>query len=570
MLSAICRKCSGSFVIHPDEESFLKKLVFVFGKESFHAPLPVHCPDCRLRIRTSHRNEQYLYRRKSSLSGKDIVSIYHEEAPWGEPYPVYAQEEWKTESFDPLQYGRDFDFNRPFFEQYAELQKAVPRVALVTLANENADFTTGTAYCKNCYLINSSEYAEDCYFGKMFQKSRNSADCCFLYDSELCYECFTVHGSYNCSYLSFSQNCQDCLFSSNLQSCKNCCLCTNLSRKEYCLLNEQLTKDEYERRVSELLGSAAAVEAAKNMLKELNLKRIHKFANVVNCENCTGDTIENSRNAYDAYDVTQSQDCRYVVVGVGVNDSYDCSNVYLAPQICYDTLGTLEGYGIAYCLYMFYCQRMLYCDTAYSCNDCFGCIGLTRKKFCVFNKQYTEDEYNVLVPKIIRHMQKDGGGAMNRSEATDSWGLFFPPAISTFAYNESLASEYFPMTEVEAVKSGFHWRKKDVKEFQPQKYKAPDRINQTTDDILKEVLACAECGKNYRIIPQELTFYRRKNVPVPRLCPDCRQRARMKLRNPRKLYARTCQKCSDAVQTTCPPDRPEIIYCEKCYLESIY
>jgi len=562
--------CKKLFEIHPDEDIFLEKLSFTFGDTTIHPARPVYCPDCRLQIRTCHRNEQYMYRRKSTKSGKDIVALYHEQAPWGVPYAVYSQEEWRSDAFNPLQYGQDIDFTRPFFEQYAELQKKVPRVAMVTVANENSDFTTGTGYCKNCYLINSSEYAEDCYYGKLFQKCKNSMDCSYLYDSELCYECFSVYGSYNCSFLSFSQNCQDCLLSSNLQSCSNCCLCTNLSRKKYCLLNEQLTKEEYEKRVQELLGSHTALEAAKQHLAEQNLKKIHKYANIVNCDNCTGDYIENSQNCLDCYDVNASQDCRYVTVGVNVKDNYDCSNMYLKPELCYDTLGTIEAYNTAYCLYIFHSQRMLYCDTCYSCSDCFGCIGLTRKTYCILNKEYSKEEYETLVPRLIEHMKKTPLRLPDGSFAGQEWGLFFPPSIATFAYNESLASEYFPLTREEARAKKFAWREKDPKEYQSQTVEIPDAIANVPDTITKETLACADCGKNYRIIPQELAFCRRQNVPIPRCCPECRQKKRMALRNPRKLYNRTCEKCSKEMQTTYQPSRPEIVYCERCYLETVY
>lgn len=554
-----CAMCSSSFNILPDEEAFLEKLTFTFGDVKINPAAPVNCPDCRLMVRTCHRNEQNLYKNKSALSGKDIVSLYDETPPWGEPYKIYAQEEWKNDAFDPLQYGRAYEFNRSFFDQYAELQKAVPRVALVTMSNENSDYTTGTGFCKNCYLINSSEYCEDCYYGKLLQKCKNSCDCSYLYDSELCYQCFSVYNSYNCTYLAFGQNCQDCHFSSNLQSCKNCCLCTNLSRKEYHFLNEPLSKEEYAKRLKEFQGSYARQQEMKKVFADMNRKKVHKYANIVNCENCSGDYIENSKNCLDCYDVNDSQDCRYVTVGVNVKDNYDCSNMYIKPELCYDTLGTIEAYGSAYCLFIFNSQRMLYCDTCYSCSDCFGCIGLTRKSFCIFNKQYTKDEYNSLVPRIIERMR-----------VTKEWGLYFLPRISTFAFNETLAYEYFPLTKEEATKRGFHWKDKNDRDYRPQTYVVPDSIKDVSDDIMKQILACDRCGKNYKIIPQELAFYRQHILPIPHQCPDCRHRERMQLRNPRKLWKRNCAKCKKEVQTTYSPERPETIYCDDCYRQEVY
>jgi hypothetical protein len=40
---------------------------------------------------------------------------------------------------------------------------------------------------------------------------------------------------------------------------------------------------------------------------------------------------------------------------------------------------------------------------------------------------------------------------------TKEWGEFFPTELSTFGYNETVAHEYFPMTETEVRKKGWKW-----------------------------------------------------------------------------------------------------------------
>ena len=554
-----CSTCQAPFIIHPDEEAFLKKMTFIFGNTTVTPPLPIYCPDCRLKRRTCHRNERFLYKTRSAFSGKDTISIYAPEPLTGEPLTIYAQEEWRSDAWDPLKFGRSFDASRPFFEQVKDLQRAVPRMALITVANENSAFTTGTGYCKNCYLINSSEYCEDCYYGKLYQKCKNSVDCAYLYDSTLCYECFSCYGCYGCQYLSFSQNCQDCFMSSNLKSCSNCCLSENLDHKEYYFLNEPLSKKEYEERMQQFRGHASRFEEIKKLHLDRMQKMVRKYANIVNSENVSGDYIENSRNCLDCYDVNESEDCRYVTVGVNVKDNYDCSNMYLKPELCYETLGTIEVHTIAYCLFVFHSQRLLYCDYCFSCSDCFACSGLTRKKFCIFNMQYSEEEYNRLVPQIIEHMKKGG-----------EWGLYFPPHVSNFGYNETLASEYLPLTKGEAHAQGFHWREGNNRDFQPQTIELPESITDALDSLPQEVLCCTSCKKNYRIIPQELAFYRQNIIPLPRRCPDCRYTDRLQLRNPRHLFTRTCSHCKKEVETTFASERPETIVCDECYRAAFY
>jgi len=93
----------------------------------------------------------------------------------------------------------------------------------------------------------------------------------------------------------------------------------------------------------------------------------------------------------------------------------------------------------------------------------------------------------------------------------------------------------------------------------------PDNINDVQDSILKEVLACEACGRNYKIIQAELQFYRKMVLPLPRKCFYCRHKDRLIRRGPMTIYNRQCAKCAKDIKTTYAPDRPEIIYCEACY-----
>jgi len=100
--------------------------------------------------------------------------------------------------------------------------------------------------------------------------------------------------------------------------------------------------------------------------------------------------------------------------------------------------------------------------------------------------------------------------------------------------------------------------------------KLPANINNIPDDILNWAIQCENTQKPFKIIPQELKFYRENNIPIPHLHPDERHKERMKLRNHRKLYDRKCNKCEKHIQTTYSPDRLEMVYCEECYLQTVY
>jgi hypothetical protein len=159
-------------------------------------------------------------------------------------------------------------------------------------------------------------------------------------------------------------------------------------------------------------------------------------------------------------------------------------------------------------------------------------------------------------------------------ELTNEWGEFFPVSISAFCYNESKAQEHFPLTKDEVVAKGWAW-KDDIDQI-PQVERIipadrlPDSLDNIPDDVLNWAIKCERTGRPFLINKQELAFYRKWRILVPHFHPDERKRERIAQRNPQKLWKRECGKCGRAIQTTYAPERPEIIYCETCYLKEVY
>ena len=79
-----------------------------------------------------------LYRDECDLCKKQILSLYAPDSP----YTVYCSECWWSDKWDPVTYGRDVDFSRPFFDQFRDLQIAVPKIAIIDLGNlQNSEYT---------------------------------------------------------------------------------------------------------------------------------------------------------------------------------------------------------------------------------------------------------------------------------------------------------------------------------------------------------------------------------------------------------------------------------------------
>ena len=168
-----------------------------------NVPPPTLCPEERQRRRLAWRNERKLYRRNCSATGKSLVSVYRPEVK----FPVVAQDYWWSDAWDPKSWGREFDFERPFFEQYGELRNTVPHIALQNGANENSEYVNLSTWNKDCYLIFESDSNRECLYCDHSFFCLSSLDLSYVTRSELCYQCLYCDGCYASAYL---QNCENC------------------------------------------------------------------------------------------------------------------------------------------------------------------------------------------------------------------------------------------------------------------------------------------------------------------------------------------------------------------------
>jgi hypothetical protein len=312
---------------------------------------------------------------------------------------------------------------------------------------------------------------------------------------------------------------------------------------------------------------------AKKIFEEEKKKATLKYSHQTKCKNATGDYMFNCHDTICGFDVENSKNCKYLYDAELPIDSYDLNNSYYNPELCLDLMGVLKTYNCKHCVYVFYASDLEYCDSLENCDSCFGCVGLKKKKYCILNKEYKKEEYEKLKAEIIENMKKEG-----------VYGDFFPPELSPFGYNETLTQTYFPMRKEEAKAKGFNWQEINSGTYGKETIKkgeVPSSIENVDDEILKEILVCEDCDRNYRITKAELDFYKRMNIPLPHKDFECRHKDRMAKRNPRKLWSRSCMceidkhshgeaKCEKEFETAYSPDRAEKVFCETCYQQEVY
>ncbi|MGC9968882.1 MAG: hypothetical protein ABSC29_04115 [Minisyncoccia bacterium] len=551
-----CVACKEQFVIEPEDLTF-------YGK--FEVSLPKRCPQCRSRRRMAFRNERAFYKRKCDRCGREVVSMY---SP-NKPYVVYCYECWFADDWDALSYGREYDPARPFMEQFAELWKVVPKIALVYVRSVNSEYVNISADNKDCYMLVESSNNEGCIHCYWIQQCRDLVDVSFSHQTELSYEC---DDCFNCYRLQYGKGCHDCresYFLFDCVGCTNCVGCANLRGKQYYIFNEPQSKEGYETFLARTrLDTHDGVEMMRKKFDEFLRAQPHKFAEILKAPNCTGNYVKNAKNCRQVFHCYDAEDSKY---GIHVwRDAKDCMDVDTAGRganMIYNSINSgLDVANYVACAQCWTCSFMAYSCYCFNCNNCFGCAGLRKKDYCILNRQYKKQEYEAFREAIVAEMKTKG-----------DYGEFFPATLSTFGYNETAAEEQFPLAKSEALARGYTWEDHPRGTYGKGTIawdKVPDHYDGF--DPTHHVFTCANCKRNYLIIPNELTFYKKLSVPVPRLCPECRHTRRFKARGPNHLWHRACMckqshaphadaKCPNEFETSYAPDRPEIVYCEQCY-----
>ncbi|MBI5621581.1 zinc-ribbon domain containing protein [Candidatus Falkowbacteria bacterium] len=558
-----CKNCNHPFTITDADKTFYARI---------NVPAPTLCPDCREQRRLVFRNERNYYRRQCDLCQKNIISVYDPAVTSN----VYCNACWWGDGWDAKNYAREFDWSRPFFEQYRELLAAVPKIAMMNdngSQSVNCEYTYDFAFGKNAYMVVAAWRVEDSMYGLQTNWVKDSVDNINVNHSELMYESVACEESYGCQQCQQCQGCRDCIFGYDLRGCHDCILSSGLRNQAYCIWNKPYSKEAYEQEKAKLgLDSWASREACKQRFAEFILKTPRKYANLLKCQDSTGDNLVRCKNSQYCFVQTGLQDCKFMIHGDGAKDCYDCRDTG-GPELCYDSITPDNSYQALFVVFCWKSQYVAYSDNCHGVKNIFGCVGMKKAHHCILNKQYDEFAYEALKGKIIEHMQKTG-----------EWGQFFSPAVTLFAYNETAAQEWSPLTKEQAVALGYRWQEA-LPELSGKETLTsndiPDSINQVTENICNEVLACVDCGKNYKVIKQEYEIYKKLSVPIPRRCVLCRYQQRSALMNPKKLWHRQCMcqeqhdwhqggGCKNEFETTYSPDRPERVYCEECYQKEIY
>lgn len=501
--------CMGDFEITPDDFTFYEKI---------QVPPPTFCPECRRQQRFSWRNFTHYYRKPCFLTGNTVLTLYSPESK----VRVIESSIWHSDRWDAKEYAKTYDFSKSFFEQYVDLLKTVPRPAMDTddgLVSKNCPYTNDFAMGKDCYLVVKAWKLENVMYSFYVVNGKDLVDVHTSFGKdEANYETVNTKQCYRCRNIIDSRSCSECLFSFDLRNCSNCFLCSGLRGKSYCYKNKEVGKEKYEEILNSYnLSTYSGTEKALLEFNELVKSHPRKPLRMVNCNNCFGDLIFNSHNCLNCFCLLDSENAKYCTFADGTKDAMD-SEACGGSELIYQSDLPAFCSNIICSYSVWNSQNLFYCSAMYRSSDCFGCSGLKDSKYCILNKQYSKEEYLKFVELIKKHM-KDLPYVDSMGN-TYAFGDFLPIELSYFGYNDSVASELlYPLTSNEIRESGFFYQDNQYRDLHNDTISfdsLPDNIKDVSDDILDKVITSKSSGRQYKITEQELFFYRKYSIPLPR------------------------------------------------------
>lgn len=475
--------------------------------ESFGLPIPDRSPLERW-IYAIGQSTPFDFRRVTCpVTGQPILSRWSEDGKI-----IGASSEWFwSDACDNRSAGRDFDFSRPFFDQYCELAGDCFAPSINQVDCEGSPYVNACYHVKNCHLCFACRGIQDCLYCLLCAQSTDLLLCVGLSNSELCYACLDSDRLYGCRKVIDSQGCTDCYWCRDCIGCTNCFQCTGLrqARDGYYYRNQRIDKEQWIRLVDEAafgsFGAEQRIDAEASQFfasqpaytTNFNNENCHASFRLTNSKNCSH--TFSSNNCVDCSSLRFSDSCR------------DCHCVMWGKQSerCYYVAGGENAYDCAFCDGLAGGGRNLtYCFCCYNgCTDLFGCFYLKKQSYCILNKQHSKDDYLKLRERIIEHMRETG-----------EWGRWFPPQFYAVPYSQSWA-HYFLMqlSTEEILQRGLLAPVAAPLRDVGASFELPDQIGAFGDELCGKQLCCALSGRPYGVSIAERDIFRKHQAPIPRI-----------------------------------------------------
>ena len=496
-------------------------------------------------------------------TGEPILSYVHPD----NKIPVLPDEDWHKKDWGP-EFAKDLD-DRSFLDQLRSLAHEVPiparRVfgeakntvgAGIVNAEDSFMVFGGVTKIKRCaysFGINESEDLQEGYYAEASNKSFGLVNCKRMYGSRVGLQ---------------STDCISCDFVFDTRNCENCFLSSNLRNRKYVFRGEQLSQSEYESKMQQVDLSEYSVY--KKYLDEYKQMLAHDAVwpeNFnVHCENSTGEYLSKCVRCVKGFAMSNSNDCFHSQF-----THYQCQGLAFicgafGSTDCLLSAATINGSQLKFCTTTARCHDLEYCMECFDCEHCFGCVGLKKKKFCILNKQYSEEEYWKVVDEIKTRMLEEGTYGQMLPGDLSAGGMEFVLDVHGGAPKDVIKSVggVFYDPKHGGVVSQKH---EEMKGKALSASEIPDALEDGEKFVGKAILD-EELDRVFAVQSADYEFYKSMRLPLPRRHYMARLPALAHMGNTYTYHQDKCRECSKEIQLADNitfPDRK--VYCMECYLK---
>ena len=128
---------------------------------------------------------------------------------------------------------------------------------------------------------------------------------------------------------------------------------------------------------------------------------------MLDCENSPYNSfLYKSRNCYLCFSSSSLDSCFYCDICNESADSMD-SNYLMHSELCYECIDCEHCYNCNSSQDCKNCADCAFCYDCHGCRNCFGCVGLRKKEYHIFNKQYSKEDYEKKLNAEKKHSKTE-------------------------------------------------------------------------------------------------------------------------------------------------------------------
>lgn len=529
--------------------------------KKFNVPPSLRSPLARMRILSGFLNGFQWWWHRHAETGQLLLSYVHPTSG----LKVLPDQEWLAKDFSSQ--GREYSAAKPFFEQFRQLQTAVPMKAAGNLIEPERSMTIASFGDIDSYFVSDSK-TRDCFFALSAANSERSAE---IHNVLQAVDSYHIDNAFNTNRSQYIRDARDILDSSfgfNVYDCADCFGAASRKHKKYLFFNEQLSAEEYKKRRTAIdLGRRSVAEEwkekfnaflSKETIWPQNLSVFERnstgeyLVRVRNCRMCYACVHYCSNLYWSAFGGNQARDSAFLMAGGWL------SNTYASVAIN-------KSANCSFSYFLSHCQNLEYCFQCLNCENCFGCVGLQRKNFYIFNKPYSQTEYWQRLDELKCAMLERG-----------EYGEFFPLGFSPVYFLQSASAMYWLSGEKEAKQLG-------AAIYAPSSADAigedridtsnarsaaeiPDSIDDIGDEWCGVPIRDEALGRYFTFLKPEIALYRKLRVAPPNKHFIRRIAEMIQEANSAVFEEKKCDKCGKTMIVSINKTFPEKkIYCTECF-----